>query len=64
MNKSDKKLKVTYVVSVVGYDKRQHKILEGLGFRKLNTTKVFPDNPCIRGSLFKINHLVKVEEVK
>ncbi len=57
------KLKVTYVRSVIGFDKRQAKILEALGFKKLNTTKIFPNNDSIKGSLFKIKHLVKVEEI-
>ena len=64
MQKKQKQLKVTYVKSVIGYEKRQAKVIEALGFKKLNTTKIFPDNPCIRGSLFKVKHLVKVEEVK
>ena len=66
-NKSKKsagQLKDTYVKSVIGREKRQVKVLEGLGLRKLNTTKVFPDNESIRGSLFLVKHLVKVEEVK
>ena len=64
MEKKQKQLKVTYVKSVIGYEKRQAKVIEAWGFKKLNTTKIFPDNPCIRGSLFKVKHLVKVEEVK
>lgn len=62
--KNTKMLKVTYVRSVIGFEKRQVKVIEALGFKKLNTTKIFPDNPCVRGSLFKVKHLVKVEEVK
>ncbi len=62
--KSAGKLKVTYVRSVIGFNKKQAKILEALGLRKLNTTKIFPDNESIRGSLFLVKHLVKVEEVK
>ena len=62
--KSAGKLKVTYVKSVIGYNKKKEKILEALGLRKLNTTKIFPDNESIRGSLFLVKHLVKVEEVK
>lgn len=64
MEKKQKQLKVTYIKSVIGYEKRQAKVIEALGFKKLNTTKIFPDNPCVRGSLFKVKHLVKVEEVK
>lgn len=64
VKKSANKLKVTYIKSCIGFNKNQAKVLEGLGFRKLNTTKVFPDNACIRGSIFKVKHLVKVEEIK
>jgi len=61
---SEKKLKVTYVKSCIGFNKNQRIVLEALGLRKLNTTKVFPDNASIRGSIFKVKHLLKVEEVK
>lgn len=57
-----KNLKVTYVRSAIGYNKNQAKILEALGFTKLNQTRILPDNESIRGSIFHIKHLVKVEE--
>lgn len=62
VKKKEKFLKVTYVRSVIGYGKKQEKILEALGFKKLNTTRILPDNDCIRGSIFKLSHLLKVEE--
>jgi len=62
--KTGPKLKVTYVKSTIGYNKNQAKIIEALGFKTLNTTRILPDNPCIRGSLFKVKHLVTVEEIK
>lgn len=62
--KKQKMLKVTYVRSVIGYNKKQSKIIEALGLTKLNQTKILPDNDSIRGSLFHVKHLVKVEEVK
>lgn len=55
-------LKVTYVKSYIGYNKNQEKIIRALGFTKLNQTRIFPDNECIQGSLFKVKHLVKVEK--
>ena len=58
-----KQLKVTYVRSVIGYNNKQAKILEALGFTKLNQTRMLPDNASVRGSLFHVKHLVKVEEV-
>lgn len=64
MNKEQKMLKVTYVRSAIGYNKNQAKILEALGLRKLNSSKILPDNDSIRGSLFLVKHLVKVEEIK
>ncbi len=57
-----KTLKVTWVKSAIGYNKNQAKIIEALGFKKLNQTRELPDNPSIRGSLFKVKHLVKVVE--
>lgn len=60
---SDKKLKVTWVKSSIGYKKSQHKIIEALGFKRLNQTRILPDNDSIRGSIFHIKHLVKVEEI-
>lgn len=60
---AEKQLKVTYVKSKIGYNKNQAKILEALGFSKLNQTKIFPDNASIRGSLFHVRHMVRVEEI-
>ena len=60
---AEKQLKVTYVRSKIGLNKNQGKILEALGFTKLNQTRILPDNASIRGSLFHIRHLVNVEEI-
>ena len=63
MKKSQEKtIKVTLIKSPTGFDKRQGKIVEALGFKKLGQTRVLPDNNCIRGSIFKVKHLFKVEE--
>lgn len=61
--KKQKMLKVTYVKSVIGYNEKQAKILEALGLTKLNQTKLLPDNDSVRGSIFHVKHLVRVEEV-
>ena len=60
--KSQKTIKVTYVKSAIGYNKDQAKIVEALGFKKLGQTRILPDNDCIRGSIFKVKHLLQVEE--
>lgn len=64
MAKKEKMLKVTWVRSCIGFNKNQAKIIEALGLRKLNQSKLLPDNESIRGSLHHVAHLVKVEEVK
>lgn len=58
-----KSLKVTWFRSTIGYNKNQAKIIEALGFKKLNQTRILPDNESIRGSLFHVRHLVRVEEI-
>ncbi len=57
-----KTIKVTWIKSTIGYNKNQAKIIEALGFKKLGQTKVLPDNASIRGSIFAVKHLLKVEE--
>ena len=60
---ADKKLKVTYTKSSIGFNKKQAKVLEALGLTKLNDTNILPDNASVRGAIFKVQHLVSVEEV-
>jgi large subunit ribosomal protein L30 len=58
------KLRVTYVKSSIGYNKRQKSTIKALGFRKLNQTVEHDDTPSIRGMINSVSHLVAVEEVK
>jgi large subunit ribosomal protein L30 len=57
-------LKVTYVKSTIGYAKDQKDTVRSLGLRKLHQSVVHNDTPAIRGMIFKVQHLVKVEEVE
>lgn len=59
---AEKTLKVTLIRSKIGSVPRNRKIIEALGFTKLNQTKTFPDNAGTRGALRKIAPYVKVEE--
>jgi large subunit ribosomal protein L30 len=58
------KLKIQLVKSLIGVPERYRKIVKALGLGKLNSTVVHNDSPGIRGSIFKVNHLVNVERVK
>lgn len=57
------KLKVTLVKSTIGAIPKHKKTVEAMGLRKLNKTVEVPDNPCTRGMVKQIQHLVKVEEI-
>lgn len=59
---AEKTIKVTWIKSTIGYNKKQTKVIEALGFKKLGQTRVLPDNASIRGSIFAVKHLLKVEE--
>lgn len=59
----EKKLKITLVKSTIGALKDQQATIKALGLKKTNSTVEQPDNACIRGMLFKVRHLVKVEEL-
>ena len=56
-------LTITLVKSTIGALKDQQATVKALGLKKTNSTVVKPDNAAIRGMIFKVKHLVKVEEV-
>ncbi len=57
------RLKVTYKKSTIGYAHDQKRTVASLGLRKLNQSVILPDNPAVRGMVFKVRHLVSVEEI-
>ena len=56
-------LKITLVKTTIGCPKDQKATVQALGLRKIRSEVVHEDNPAIRGMIFKVKHLVKVEEV-
>ena len=57
------KLKVTLVKSPISAVPKHRKTVEALGLKKLNKTVELPDNDAVRGMLWHVKHLVKVEEI-
>ncbi len=57
------KLKVTLVKSPIGAKPKHKKTVEALGLRKLNHSVEKPDNEAVRGMIFQVKHLLKVEEI-
>ena len=57
------KLKITLVKSPISSIPNHVKVVEALGLRKMHQVKIHEDIPSIRGMLFKVKHLVRVEEI-
>jgi large subunit ribosomal protein L30 len=60
--KKGKTLRVTWVRSAIGREKRQGITVAGLGLRRLHQTVELPDTPAVRGMVRKVIHLVRVEQ--
>jgi large subunit ribosomal protein L30 len=58
------KLRVTLVKSSSGHKFDQKRTVQALGLRKLGQTVEHSDTPSIRGMIFKVRHLVAVEEAE
>ncbi len=57
------RLRITWRKSAIGYRRDQKETLRALGLKRLGHTVEHRDTPAIRGMLFKVRHLVAVEEV-
>jgi len=57
-------LKITQVKSQIGFAKNQRRVLAGLGLGRIGRTVTRHDDPCIRGMVAKVTHLVSVEELE
>ncbi len=58
------KIKITQVKSIIDRPERQKKTMAALGLKKLHTSVELEATPQILGMVEKVNHLVKIEEVK
>jgi len=57
------KLKVTLVKSTISALPKHKKTVEALGLKKLNSSNELPNNEAVKGMIFQVKHLVKVEEI-
>jgi large subunit ribosomal protein L30 len=60
----DKKIRITLKKSLASRPWQQRATARALGLNKISQSRIFPDNPQMRGMAYKITHLVEVEEVK
>ena len=57
-----RRVKITLVVSPIGFNKTQGKTVEGMGLRRINHSVELLDTPETRGMIHKVRHLVTVSE--
>ncbi len=59
-----RKLRIRQVKSASGHRFDQDRTIKALGIRRMNHTVEHDDTPQIRGMIFKVRHLVQVEEIQ
>ncbi len=57
-----KRIRITQTKSVIGAPADQRATVRALGIKRMNHTVEQDDNPVIRGMVFKVKHLVRVED--
>jgi len=57
-------LQVKQTRSTIGCKQNQRDTLRSLGLKRIGDVVVKEDRPEIRGMIFKVSHLVEVEEVQ
>jgi large subunit ribosomal protein L30 len=56
------RLKITLVKSTIGFDKKQAKVVQSMGLRRIGHSVELADTPETRGMILKVRHLVTVNE--
>jgi large subunit ribosomal protein L30 len=56
-----RRVKVTLVRSPIGFDRKQAKVVQGMGLRRIRHTVELPDTPETRGMIHKVRHLVTLD---
>lgn len=57
------RLRIKWVKSAIGSPQDQRDTLRALGLHKLQSVVEKEDNSSVRGMVFKVRHLVQVEEL-
>lgn len=60
---ASKMLKITLVKSTIGAVPKNKAIVKSMGFKKLNSSVILPDNAATRGQIRLIASMLKVEEL-
>lgn len=57
------KLKITLKKSTIACLEDQIRTVKALGLKKIHQSVIHEDTPVIRGMIFKVKHMVDVEEI-
>ena len=60
----ERKVRIRQVRSVSGRQQDQRATMIALGITRMNQTVEHADTPQLRGMIFKVRHLVEVEDVR
>lgn len=63
MAEAKKTLRLTQVRSQIGRKYDQDRTLRALGLGRIGKTHDIVDNESVRGMIFKVKHLIEVEEI-
>jgi len=54
------RVKITLVKSTIGFDRKQAKVVQSMGLRRIGHSVELNDTPETRGMILKVRHLVTV----
>lgn len=57
------RIRITQVRSAIGSPKDQKATVRALGLKRMHDTVEQDDTPAVRGMVFKVKHLVEVQEL-
>lgn len=55
-------IRITQYRSLARVTEHQRRIVRGLGLGRIGKTREIQDNPCMRGMLEKVPHLIRIEQ--
>lgn len=58
-----KRIRITQIRSAIGLPKDQKATVRALGIKRMQHTVEKDDTPAVRGMVFKVRHLLKVEDI-
>lgn len=58
-----KTLRITQTKSTIGFKSDQGATIRALGLGRIGASVEQVDNPAVRGMIFKVKHLVNIEEI-